>query len=102
MEAIITQLESDTVPNISKLGERNYYQEGKAYRERIEFNRSWLWDNNILSGDRLSISQKRKMKEIAKFKSHIPHITVNIVEVLKYSFAGTEVVEETIYLPKDY
>jgi len=42
------------------------------------------------------------MKEIAKFKSHIPHITVNIVEVLKYSFAGTEVVEETIYLPKDY
>jgi len=75
------------------------------YKEHIDSNRPWSWDDNIPGGDSLSSAQRRKIKEAAISKGHIPNITVNKVEGMRYGFAdfaGAGVVEETIDLPEYY
>ncbi|GKU78138.1 hypothetical protein L3i20_v225350 [Paenibacillus sp. L3-i20] len=75
----------------------------KIYKERIDSNKPWSWDDTIPGGDSLSSTHRRKIKEMAIAKGHIPDIKVTKVDGMKYGFAAfavAGVVEETIQLPK--
>jgi hypothetical protein len=48
----------------------------KIYKEHVDLNRPWSWDDTIPGGDSLSSAQKRKIKEMAIEKGHIPQIKV--------------------------
>ncbi|KAB5639434.1 hypothetical protein COD10_06700 [Bacillus thuringiensis] len=77
----------------------------KVYKEHVESNRPWSWDDNIPGGDSLSSSQRRKIKEMAISKGHIPKITVNKVEGMRYGFAdfaSANLVKETVHLPEEF
>ncbi|MFE4143894.1 T7SS effector LXG polymorphic toxin [Peribacillus sp. YIM B13472] len=77
----------------------------KVYKEHVESNRPWSWDDNIPGGDSLSSSQRRKIKEMAISKGHIPKITVNKVEGMRYGFAdfaSADLVKETVHLPEEF
>jgi hypothetical protein len=77
----------------------------KVYKERIESNKPWSWDDTIPGGDSLSSAQKRKIKELAVSKGHIPEIKINKVDGMRYGFAdfaGAGVVEKTVILPERF
>lgn len=75
----------------------------KIYKETVESNKPWSWDDTIPGGDSLSASQRRKIKEMAVGKGHIPEITVRKASGMRYGFAdfaGAGVVKETLELPE--
>ncbi|PJN89609.1 T7SS effector LXG polymorphic toxin [Bacillus sp. mrc49] len=77
----------------------------KVYKEHVESNRPWSWDDNVPGGDSLSSSQRRKIKEMAISNGHIPKITVNKVEGMRYGFAdfaSADLVKETVHLPEEF
>lgn len=77
----------------------------KIYKGHVDSNKPWSWDDSIPGGDSLSSAQKRKIKEMAVTKGHIPEIEVTKVEGMRYGFAdfaGAGVVEETVQLPEKF
>ncbi|MBC1436448.1 HNH endonuclease [Listeria rocourtiae] len=75
----------------------------KIYKETVESNKPWSWDDTIPGGDSLSASQRRKIKEMAVGKGHIPEIIVHKASGMRYGFAdfaGAGVVKETLELPE--
>jgi len=77
----------------------------KVYKERVDLNKPWSWDDTIPGGDSLSSAQKRKIKEIAIEKEHIPEIKVTQADGMRYGFAdfaSAGVVEETVQLPERF
>jgi len=75
----------------------------KVYKEHVDLNKPWSWDDTIPGGDSLSSAQKRKIKEIAVEKGHIPEIKVTKADGMRYGFAdfaSAGVVEETVQLPE--
>ncbi len=77
----------------------------EVYKEHVNFNKPWSWDDTIPGGDSLSSAQKRKIKEMAIEKGHIPEIKVSKVDGMRYGFAdfsSVGVVEETIQLPERF
>ncbi|MGE7902935.1 HNH endonuclease [Peribacillus sp. NPDC094092] len=77
----------------------------KLYAEKIKSNEPWSWGEDILGGENLTLKQKRLIKEQAISDVHIPQITVNKAAGMRYGFAdffGAGLVEETVYLPKDF
>ncbi|MEG0528419.1 MAG: HNH endonuclease, partial [Longicatena sp.] len=77
----------------------------KVYKEHVDSNKPWSWDDNIPGGDSLSSAQKRKIKEMAVEIGHIPEIKVTKVDGMKFGFAdfaGAGVVEETVQLPEKF
>ncbi|MEK3794612.1 HNH endonuclease [Paenibacillus sp. FSL R7-0204] len=77
----------------------------KIYKEQVDSNKPWSWDDTIPGGDSLSAAQKRKIKEIAVANGHIPEIKVTKVDGMRYGFAdfaGANVVEETVELPEKF
>ncbi|WP_246141266.1 HNH endonuclease [Bacillus marasmi] len=77
----------------------------KVYKEHVDLNKPWSWDDTIPGGDCLSSAQKRKIKEMAIEKGHISEIKVTKVEGMRYGFAdfaSAGVVEETVQLPEKF
>lgn len=77
----------------------------KVYKEHVELNKPWSWDDTIPGGDSLSSAQKRKIKEMAIEKGHIPEIKVTKADGMRYGFAdfaSAGVVEETVQLPRGF
>ncbi|MCC5803743.1 T7SS effector LXG polymorphic toxin [Rossellomorea vietnamensis] len=75
----------------------------KVYKKHVDLNKPWSWDDIIPGGDSLSSAQKRKIKEMAIEKGHIPEIKVTKVAGMRYGFADfarAGVVEETVQLPE--
>jgi len=75
----------------------------KVYKKHVDLNKPWSWDDTIPGGDSLSSAQKRKIKEMAIEKGHIPEIKVTKVAGMRYGFADfarAGVVEETVQLPE--
>ncbi|WP_260490205.1 HNH endonuclease signature motif containing protein [Listeria booriae] len=75
----------------------------KIYKEAVESNKPWSWDDTIPGGDSLSASQRRKIKEMAIGKGHIPDVKVHKSDGMRYGFADfaeAGVVEETVDLPE--
>ncbi|MEK5395873.1 HNH endonuclease signature motif containing protein [Paenibacillus sp. FSL K6-2859] len=75
----------------------------KIYKEQVDSNKPWSWDDTIPGGDSLSAAQKRKIKEMAVANRHIPEIKVTKVDGMRYGFAdfaGAGVVKETVQLPE--
>ncbi|WLR42877.1 T7SS effector LXG polymorphic toxin [Bacillus carboniphilus] len=76
-----------------------------VYKEHIALNKPWSWDDTIPGGDSLSPVQKRKVKELAIEKGHIPDIKVTKTVGMRYGFADFEsagIVEETVHLPERF
>src|SRR5699024_7750777 len=76
-----------------------------VYKEHVDLNKPWSWDDTIPGGDSLSPVQKRKIKEAAMEKGHIPEIKVRKVEGMRYGYAdfsGAGVVQETVQLPRKF
>ncbi|MBD8032197.1 MULTISPECIES: T7SS effector LXG polymorphic toxin [Solibacillus] len=74
----------------------------KVYKEHVDLNKPWSWDDTIPGGDSLSSAQKRKIKEMAIAKAHIPEIKITKADGMRYGFAdfaSAGVVEETVQLP---
>ncbi|CAM5603277.1 hypothetical protein SAFG77S_09534 [Streptomyces afghaniensis] len=77
----------------------------KVYKEHVDLNKPWSWDDTIPGGDCLSSAQKRKIKEMAIEKGHIPEIKVTKADGMRYGFAdfaSAGVVEETVQLPERF
>lgn len=77
----------------------------KVYKEHVDLNKPWSWDDTIPGGDSLSSAQKRKIKEMAIEKGHIPEIKVTKADGMRYGFAdfaSAGVVEETVQLPERF
>ncbi|WP_019913023.1 hypothetical protein [Paenibacillus sp. HW567] len=77
----------------------------KIYKEQVDLNKPWSWDDTIPGGDSLSAAQKRKIKEMAVANGHIPEIKVTKIDGMKYGFAdfaSAGVVEETVQLPERF
>ncbi|MED3837876.1 Uncharacterised protein [Niallia circulans] len=77
----------------------------KVYKEHVDLNKPWSWDDTIPGGDSLSSVQKRKIKEMAIEKGHIPEIKVTKADGMRYGFAdfaSAGVVEETVQLPERF
>ncbi|MEK4082590.1 T7SS effector LXG polymorphic toxin [Psychrobacillus sp. FSL K6-1415] len=77
----------------------------KVYKEHVDLNKPWSWDDTIPGGDSLSSAQKRKIKEMAIEKGHIPEIKVTKADSMRYGFAdfaSAGVVEETVQLPERF
>ncbi|KUP03972.1 endonuclease VII [Bacillus coahuilensis m2-6] len=77
----------------------------KVYKEHVDLNKPWSWDDTIPGGDSLSTAQKRKIKEMALEKGHIPEIKVTKADGMRYGFAdfaSAGVVEETVQLPERF
>ncbi|KIL42971.1 T7SS effector LXG polymorphic toxin [Jeotgalibacillus campisalis] len=77
----------------------------KVYKEKVDLNKPWSWDDTIPGGDSLSPAQKRKIKEVAVKERHIPDIKVMKVEGMRYGFAdfaSPGIVEKTVQLPKEF
>ncbi|MED3782435.1 HNH endonuclease [Heyndrickxia sporothermodurans] len=77
----------------------------KVYKEHVDLNKPWSWDDTIPGGDSLSSAQKRKIKEMAIEKGHIPEIKVTKADGMRYGFAdfaSAGVVEETVQLPEEF
>ncbi|MDH2881113.1 HNH endonuclease [Bacillus cytotoxicus] len=77
----------------------------KVYKEHVDLNKPWSWDDTIPGGDSLSSAQKRKIKEMAIEKGHIPEIKVRKADGMRYGFAdfaSAGVVEETVHLPERF
>ncbi|MBQ4900494.1 HNH endonuclease [Paenibacillus sp. Marseille-P2973] len=77
----------------------------KLYTERINSNKPWSWNEDILGGENLTIKQKRLIKGKAVSEGLIPEIKVKEVEGMRYGFAdfaGAGVVKETVYLPESF
>ncbi|MEK3661509.1 HNH endonuclease [Paenibacillus sp. FSL F4-0236] len=77
----------------------------KIYKEQVDSNKPWSWDDTIPGGDSLSAAQKRKIKEMAVANGHIPEIKVTKVDGMRYGsadFAGAGVVKETVQLPEKF
>ncbi|GAE29513.1 HNH endonuclease signature motif containing protein [Alkalihalobacillus hemicellulosilyticus] len=77
----------------------------KVYKEHVDLNKPWSWDDTIPVGDSLSSAQKRKIKEMAIEKGHIPEIKVTKADGMRYGFAdfaSAGVVEETVQLPEKF
>ena len=77
----------------------------KVYKEHVDLNKPWSWDDTIPGGDSLSSAQKRKIKEMAIEKGHITEIKVAKADGMRYGFAdfaSAGVVEETVQLPERF
>ncbi|UZW65311.1 HNH endonuclease [Priestia flexa] len=77
----------------------------KVYKEHVDLNKPWSWDDTIPGGDSLSSAQKRKIKEMAIEKEHIPEIKVTKADGMRYGFAdfaSAGVVEKTVQLPERF
>ncbi|WP_404357081.1 HNH endonuclease [Cytobacillus firmus] len=77
----------------------------KIYKEHVVLNKPWSWDDTIPGGASLSSAQKRKIKEMAIEKGHIPEIKVTKADGMRYGFAdfaSAGVVEETVQLPEKF
>lgn len=75
------------------------------YAEKIKSNEPWSWGEDILGSENLTLKQKRLVKEKAISNGSIPQITTNKVDGMRYGFAdfaGAGLVEETVYLPKEF
>jgi len=75
------------------------------YAEKIKSNEPWSWGEDILGSENLTLKQKRLIKEKAISNGSIPQITINKVDGMRYGFAdfaGAGLVEETVYLPKEF
>ena len=73
----------------------------KIYADKINSNVDWSWNKSIHGGERLTIKQKRLIKELAIEKGYIPNVKVKKVDGMRYGFADFDsvgVVKETKYL----
>ena len=76
----------------------------KIYADKINSNVDWSWNKSIHGGERLTIKQKRLIKELAIEKGYIPNVKVKKVDGMRYGFAdfaSAGVVKETKYLPEE-
>ncbi|NMP60757.1 HNH endonuclease [Bacillus velezensis] len=76
----------------------------QLYKETVNSNKPWSWDDTILGGENLTGKQRKLIKEKALTNQLIPNIKVTKVERMPFGFAdfkGAGVVEKTIPLPKE-
>ncbi len=70
------------------------------YSEGVNGNQKWQWDEDILGGDALTKTQKRKIKENAVKNGYIPEVKIVKVDGRTYAdFLGAGVVKNSFELP---
>jgi len=76
----------------------------KVYADNVKSNKKWSWNKDVLDGDKLSIKDKKAIKDAAIAQGLIPEVKVTKVDGMKFGFAdfqGAGVVHETVELPEE-
>lgn len=96
--------ESSDLSNAKPLGNGKTLDEmAELYSSTVKKNDKWSWQKDIPGGEKLSIKEKRLIKETAISKELLPQIKVTKVDGMKFGFAnfkGAGVVQKTVYLPE--
>ncbi|WP_256716453.1 HNH endonuclease signature motif containing protein, partial [Paenibacillus odorifer] len=72
------------------------------YADNVKSNKKWSWLKSVPDGDKLSIKEKKAIKDAAISQGLIPKVNVTKVEGMKFGFAdfkGAGVVHESVELP---
>ncbi|MBC1504240.1 hypothetical protein HB825_14215 [Listeria booriae] len=77
----------------------------KTYADTVRKNQKWSWQKSIPDGDKLSIKEKKLIKDTAVSQALLPKVEVKKVEGMKFGFADFKsagAVKETVELPKAF